>query len=91
LLLGAEINAEIEHAAADRGAVTAKAVGEKAAPADGGLPAPVVRAARQAKAEGPPRWRRALALVGAGAVVGWVAHRSPRRQIDRRDTERKAA
>jgi uncharacterized BrkB/YihY/UPF0761 family membrane protein len=36
LLVGAEINAEIEHAAAERGAVTAKAAGEKAAPADTG-------------------------------------------------------
>jgi membrane protein len=36
LLLGAEINAEIEHAAAERGAVTAKARGEHEAPADAG-------------------------------------------------------
>ena len=79
LLLGAEINAEIEHAAADRGAVTAKARGEKEAPADGGAPAPVALAARRPAPPGetvpPSRWRRALALVGAGAVVGWVAHR----------------
>jgi membrane protein len=34
LLLGAEINAEIEHAAAERGETTAKARGEREAPAD---------------------------------------------------------
>jgi len=34
LLVGAEINAEIEHAAAERGEVTAKPPGEQAAPAD---------------------------------------------------------
>ncbi len=34
LLVGAEINAEIEHAAAERGNVTAKAPGEQAAPVD---------------------------------------------------------
>src|SRR5689334_15867905 len=36
LLIGAEINAEIEHAAARRGDATAKAPGEHAAPADRG-------------------------------------------------------
>ena len=78
LLLGAEINSEIEHAAAERGAVTAKAPGQKEAPADGGAPAPVALAARRPAAPvapPPPRWRRAVALIGAGAVVGWVAHR----------------
>jgi membrane protein len=79
LLLGAEINAEIEHAAAERGAVTAKAPGQKEAPADGGAPAPVALAARRPALPppAPPRagWRRAAALIGAGAVVGWVAHR----------------
>jgi hypothetical protein len=34
LLVGAEINAEIEHAAAERGNATAKAPGEQKAPAD---------------------------------------------------------
>ena len=34
LLVGAEINAEVEHAAAEHGAATAKAPGEKEAPAD---------------------------------------------------------
>lgn len=34
LMVGAEVNAEIEHAAARRGAVTAKAPGEREAPAD---------------------------------------------------------
>jgi membrane protein len=45
LLVGAEINAEIEHAAAEHGAVTAKAAGDKAAPADTGGPRPEDRAA----------------------------------------------
>jgi len=77
LLLGAEINSEIEHAAAERGALTAKAEGQKVAPADGGRPAPVVLATRRPAATPPARsrWRRILALVSAGAVVGWVAHR----------------
>jgi membrane protein len=78
LLLGAEINAEIEHAAAERGAVTAKAAGEKAAPADGGLPAAEALAARgpaPAPSSSRAAWRRAAALIGAGALVGWVARR----------------
>jgi len=84
LLLGAEINAEIEHEAALRGAVTAKAPGQKEAPADGGAPAAIALAARrpavkQAPAPSPSRWRRALALIGAGAVVGWVARRPRQR------------
>ncbi|HEU5195242.1 MAG TPA: YihY/virulence factor BrkB family protein [Methylomirabilota bacterium] len=75
LLLGAEINAEIEHAAAERGAVTAKARGENEAPADGGTPEAVLAARRAAPPPKRARWRRTLALVGAGAVVGWVARR----------------
>ena len=88
LLLGAEINSEIEHAAAERGALTAKAAGEKEAPADGGAPAPVALAKRRPAplepAPPPARWRRVLALVGAGAVVGWVAHRPRPRDTDTR-------
>jgi membrane protein len=83
LLLGAEINSEIEHAAAEHGARTAKAEGQKVAPADGGRPAPVALAAHRPAATPPPersRWHRVLALVGAGAVVGWVAHR-PRNRV----------
>ena len=72
LLLGAEINAEIEHAAAERGAFTAKARGENEAPADGGMPVVALAGRRLAKRS---RWRRALALLGAGALVGWIAHR----------------
>ena len=85
LLLGAEINAEIEHAAAEGGAVTAKARGEHEAPADGGAPAPVALAARRAAlpaAAGRSRWRRVLALVGAGAIVGWVVRRPRARGTD---------
>jgi len=91
LLLGAEINAEIEHAAAERGARTAKAEGEKEAPADGGLPAPIALAARRPATAAPPRsrWRRVLALVGAGAIVGWVVHR-PRSRARDTDTRRAA-
>ena len=51
---------------------------EVALAADGGAPAPVALAARRPAAPvapPPPRWRRAVALIGAGAVVGWVAHR----------------
>jgi membrane protein len=85
LLLGAEINSEIEHAAAERGAFTAKARGEHEAPADGGAPAPVALAARRPAPAGPParpRWRRVLALVSAGALVGWIAHRPRERSTD---------
>jgi membrane protein len=86
LLLGAEINAEIEHAAAERGAVTAKARGENEAPADGGAPAAVALASRRSAHSPPPRsrWRRAVALVGAGALVGWIAHRPKSRGTDER-------
>ena len=83
LLLGAEINAEIEHAAAERGAVTAKARGENEAPVDGGAPAAVALGARPSTPK-RSRWRRALALAGAGAVVGWVAHRPRSREADER-------
>ena len=87
LLLGAEINAEIEHAAAEHGAVTAKAEGEKGAPVDGAAPAPISLAIPRPKAAQRSGWRRAVALVGAGAVVGWIARR-PRRGADE---ERRAA
>ena len=84
LLLGAEINSEIEHAAAERGAVTAKARGENEAPADGGATAAVALAKRRpaSPAAPPKRWRRALALIGAGALVGWLAHRPRTRASD---------
>jgi len=75
LLLGAEINSEIEHAAAERGAMTAKAPGEKAAPADGGLPALAAGGPARRPSRSRAAWRRAVALIGAGAVVGWVARR----------------
>jgi membrane protein len=90
LLLGAEINSEIEHAAAEHGAPTAKAEGAKAAPADGGPTAAATLAARAPAPAAPPRagWRRVLALVGAGALVGWIAHRPRGRE---EDSERRAA
>ena len=46
LLVGAEINSEIEHAAARRGAPTAKAEGQRRPPTEGG--APPARAPRRA-------------------------------------------
>ena len=86
LLVGAEINAEIEHAAAARGAVTAKAPGEPAAPVDVvAEPLPemdddialagrtVERWIEQARARG---WAP-LALLGAGVALGWLLRRQP--------------
>jgi membrane protein len=56
LLLGAEVNAEIEHAAAARGAATAKAKGEEAPGVQGAPPSATQRAVTAAQAEGyvPP-------------------------------------
>jgi membrane protein len=45
LLIGAEVNSEIEHAAATRGAPTAKASGESRSPKEGGAPAVPARPA----------------------------------------------
>jgi hypothetical protein len=86
LLFGAEINAEIEHAAAERGAVTAKAPGESAAPVDVvAEPLPemdddiavagrtVERWIEQARVRG---WAP-LALLGAGVTLGWLLRRHP--------------
>jgi membrane protein len=90
LLVGAEINAEIEHAAAERGAVTAKAPGESAAPVDVvAEPLPemdddiavagrtVERWIEQARARG---WAP-LALLGAGVTVGWLLRRQPATEV----------
>jgi membrane protein len=83
LLIGAEINAEIEHAAAERGAVTAKAPGEQAAPVDRvAEPEPsdddVTVAGRVVErwlVEARRRGWAPLAVLGAGVVAGWLLRR----------------
>jgi membrane protein len=84
LLIGAEINAEIEHAAAARGAVTAKAPGEQAAPvdrvADSQPPVAddVVVAGRVVErwiADALRRGWGPLGLLGGGVIVGWLLRR----------------
>jgi len=84
LLVGAEINAEIEHAAAARGAVTAKAPGEATAPVDRvAEPEPPAEDDVMVAARAIERWlgiaqRRGwapLGLLGGGVVVGWLLHR----------------
>jgi membrane protein len=89
LLVGAEINAEIEHAAAERGAVTAKAPGETEAPTDK-VATPVPGGDDVAVAgEAVARWvgearRRGwapLALLGAGVVTGWLLRHRPVGQV----------
>ncbi len=90
LLVGAEINAEIEHAAAGRGAITAKAPGEQVAPVDAvAEPARVVdddvavagqtveRWIEQARSRG---WAP-LALLGAGVTMGWLLRRRPASEL----------
>jgi hypothetical protein len=90
LLIGAEINAEIEQAAAERGAVTAKARGERAAPVDRTAePVPesddditvaghtVERWVEQARRRG---WAP-LAVLGAGVVAGWLLRRRPAAEV----------
>jgi membrane protein len=87
LLIGAEINAEIEQAAAERGAATAKAPGEAVAPVDAAIePVPegddddIAVAGRTVE-----RWidgaRRhgwgPLALAGVGVALGWLLRRRP--------------
>ena len=90
LLVGAEINAEIEHAAARRGALTAKAPGEQRAPADeepeGGVwPLPgrtltedvaiTGRVIERWVAEARRRGWAPIALLGGGVLVGWLLRR----------------
>jgi membrane protein len=89
LLVGAEINSEIEHAAAERGAITAKAPGETAAPVDRvATPVPgdddvavagevVSRWVGEARRRG---WAP-FALLGGAAVVGWLLRDRPVRQV----------
>ena len=84
LLVGAEINAEIEHAAAARGAITAKAPGEATAPVDRVAEAePLVDDDVIVAGRAVERWigdaRRGgwapLGLLGGGVIVGWLLRR----------------
>jgi membrane protein len=85
LLVGAEINAEIEHAAAARGEVTAKARGEHRPPVDrrvsdlGPLHDDDVAVAGRAVvrwiAEARRRGWAPLGLLGSAMVVGWSLRR----------------
>jgi membrane protein len=87
MLIGAEINAEIEHAAAEHGALTAKASGEQRAPAeeepeDGAWLPPgrtvtedVAIAGRMIErwlVEAQRRGWGPFALLGAGVLAGWL-------------------
>src|SRR5262249_5383360 len=85
LLIGAEINAEIEHAAADRGSVRAKAPGEHTAPVDrraGELEplgeddiAVAGRAVERWIAEARRRGWGPLGLLASAMAVGWWLRR----------------
>jgi membrane protein len=86
LLIGAEINSEIEHAAAERGAATAKAAGEPAAPVDAvAEPAPAIDDDVTVAGHTVERWieqarRRGwgpVALLGLGVTTGWLLRRRP--------------
>lgn len=89
LLVGAEINAEIEHAAAERGAVTARAPGEMEAPVDRVAgPSPSdddVAVAGEAVSRWVGEARRRgwgpVAFLGGGVVVGWLLRRRPMAQV----------
>jgi membrane protein len=76
LLIGAEINAEIEHEAARRGALTAKASGEQRAPAEAepedGDVAIAGRVVERWVAEARRRGWAPLALLGGGLLAGWL-------------------
>jgi membrane protein len=90
LLIGAEINAEIEHAAAERGAVTAKAPGEYTAPVDREAePTPQVDDDVTVASRTVERWieearRRGwgpVAVLGAGVAMGWLLRRRPAAEL----------
>ena len=91
LLVGAEVNAEIEHAAAHAGEPTAKAEGEYEAPADGGTAHAAretdeVLAARfllrQTRTLSREGWMPVLA-VAAAAIIGWLMSRRPVSEVAR--------
>ena len=90
LLIGAEINAEIEHAAAARGAVTAKAPGEHTAPVDRvAAPTPAIEDDIVVAGHAVEGWigearRRGwgpLFLLGAGLATGWLLRRRPAAEL----------
>lgn len=90
LLIGAEINAEIEQAAAERGSVTAKAEGETVAPVDTvAEPLPEVdddiavagRTVERWVEEARQRGWAPLALAGAGVTLGWLLRRRPAAEV----------
>jgi len=88
LLLGAEVNAEIEQAAAARGEPTAKAAGELRPPARG-EEAPDTDAvlaarflARQTEALRREGWLPVIAVAGAG-IVGWLMSNRPVGEVAR--------
>jgi membrane protein len=68
LLVGAEVNSEIERAAARRGAPTARAPGERRAPAEAGVPAARPASAARGVSRAPARPYAALYFVGALVV-----------------------
>ncbi len=84
LLVGAEINAEIEHAVAERGAVIARATGQRAMPVDAvAEPAAVIdnnisvagRTIERWVAQARGRGWAPLALLGLGMTTGWLLRR----------------
>jgi membrane protein len=90
LLVGAEINSEIEHAAAEAGAITAKAPGERAAPVDAvAEPLPAIDDDVTLAGRTVERWveearRRGwgpLALLGLGVTTGWLLRRRPATEL----------
>jgi hypothetical protein len=90
LLVGAEINSEIEHAAAEGGAITAKAPGERAAPVDAvAEPLPAIDDDVTLAGRTVERWveearRRGwgpLALLGLGVTTGWLLRRRPATEL----------
>jgi membrane protein len=91
LLVGAEINAEIEHAAAERGAVTAKAPGEHTAPVDRRADeleplgkddvAVAGRVLERWIAEARRRGWVPFGLLGSAVMVGWWLRRRDAVQV----------
>lgn len=90
LLVGAEINSEIEQAAAARGEVTAKAPGELQAPIDRVAgPPPSAEDDVAVAGEAVTRWvgearRRGwgpFALLGSAIAVGWLLRRRPLTEV----------
>jgi membrane protein len=91
MLLGAEVNAEIEHAAARRGAPDAKEKGERAPGVEGDVPVPLTREGDDARVAARviteqmqaarERGLLALASLAVGALLGWVMARRPVEEV----------